>query len=150
MERIDKIKLAIDKGYTYDPVSGDVKGPTGKVLESKTKKGYSVIPIWYEGKSVYLMSHHFAYYIVYGFCPLKVDHKDRGRSNSISNLRPSTNLIDGQNRTHKGYSKAGHKFRASLRVNGVKKFDKRFDTEEEARQAYLEAKKKYHPEYVLL
>jgi hypothetical protein len=79
---------------------------------------------------------------------LEVDHIDRCRSNNeISNLRmvtPSQNL---HNTDAKGcsFDKNINKWKAKICVNYKQKHIGYYDTEEEAHQAYLKAKKLYHP-----
>jgi hypothetical protein len=79
---------------------------------------------------------------------LEVDHIDRCRSNNeISNLRmvtPSQNL---HNTDAKGcsFDKTINKWKAKICVNYKQKHIGYYDTEEEAHQAYLKAKKLYHP-----
>ena len=147
MNRIDRIKLAIEKGYKYNPVTGDIIGPNGDLITSRNKKGYLRINLTHQNKQYHLFAHHFAYYIHNGLCPYKVDHINRDKSNKVENLREGDNMIDGRNRTHKGYTKVGNKFRVRVRIGESVMYDKRFKTKAEARSAYLEAKKKYHPEY---
>jgi len=77
----------------------------------------------------------------------RIDHKDIDKTNNnIENLRVVTHQENGFNRNCKGYyfDKKKQKWKAEICVNGKKKYLGRFNTEEEARQAYLEAKKIYH------
>ena len=151
MNRIDKIKLAIERGYTYNPNTGDIIGTSGSIIKSKNSKGYIKLCIWNNGNSnTRVFGHHFAYYYVNGNCPEQIDHIDRNKSNnSISNLRPLSTSENCKNRLGRGYYyiKSRNKFRVTIRVNYKSIQIGYFDTEEEARDAYLEAKKKYHPEY---
>ena len=77
-----------------------------------------------------------------------IDHIDGNiANNNISNLRVVTAQQNQFNRhTAKGYSwhKNANKWRAYIMLNGKTIHLGVFDTEEEARNAYLEAKKKYH------
>ena len=80
-----------------------------------------------------------------------VDHIDGDRhNNKLDNLRWVTCSENHQNRRNaKGYTwnkKAG-KWEAQIFINGEKKFLGYYDREKEAeaRQAYLDAKKIYHP-----
>ena len=77
-----------------------------------------------------------------------IDHIDHNRlNNSMDNLRVVTNQHNHFNRSNtKGYSwnKALGKWRAYIRVNKKRKHLGYFDTEEEARGAYLKGKEKYH------
>ena len=81
----------------------------------------------------------------------KCDHhehtKDEPLDNHISNLRILTNQENSWNTNAKGYSycKKTGKWRARIRVNHKLKALGYFVTEEDARQAYLDAKVIYHP-----
>mgnify|MGYP003654149316 FL=1 len=77
-----------------------------------------------------------------------IDHIDRDRlNNSIENLRVVTNQQNCFNQNCKGYSfhKRVEKYSAQIRVNRKPINLGYFANEEDARQAYLEAKKIYHP-----
>ena len=80
---------------------------------------------------------------------LDVDHIDRCRSNnSISNLRMVTRSENHQNRSGvKGYcfDKAIGKWKSLIYFNKKLKHIGYYDTEQEAHQAYLDAKKIHHP-----
>ena len=76
-----------------------------------------------------------------------IDHIDRVRTNNhITNLRlvtPRENLFNLSN--VKGYTKRAHgKYQVSIKVNRKKIHICMCDTEEEAREKYLQAKDKYH------
>lgn len=75
-----------------------------------------------------------------------IDHIDGNRSNNeLSNLRIVTQQQNNWNQTTaKGYCKIGNKFRAKIRINKKDIYLGCFDTEEEAKQAYLSAKSVYH------
>ncbi len=77
-----------------------------------------------------------------------IDHINRSRSdNSIENLRVVTNQQNQFNRSNvKGYTwnQGRKKWVASIRLNKVLKYLGGFETEEDARAAYLAAKEIYH------
>ena len=79
---------------------------------------------------------------------IQIDHIDGNRANNfLSNLRLVTSHHNQWNRrTAKGYSwyKRDKKWQAVICVNNQGKHLGYFDTEAEARQAYLDAKAIYH------
>ena len=64
----------------------------------------------------------------------------------MNNLRIVSQQENSFNTNAKGYSfdKSRNKYQAIIGINGKNIHLGRFDTEEEARNAYLEAKEKYH------
>ena len=83
-----------------------------------------------------------------------IDHIDGDiANNDIRNLRVVTSQQNSFNTRAKGYywHKSTKKWMAQIRLNNKHKYLGRFKTEEEAHNAYLEAKKKYHiiPQLVL-
>tara|TARA_R110002012_G_scaffold93196_2_gene226089 strand:+ start:912 stop:1379 length:468 start_codon:yes stop_codon:yes gene_type:complete len=76
-----------------------------------------------------------------------IDHIDNNRiNNNIENLRVVTMSQNQWNRKAKGYywNKKGKFWQAQIGLNGKRRGLGTFKTEEEARQCYLDAKKKYH------
>ena len=76
-----------------------------------------------------------------------VDHIDgKIHNNHADNLRIITHQENMWNTTHKGYYYCNlrNKWKAQIHVNSKNIGLGRFDTEEEARQAYQTAKAKYH------
>jgi len=74
-----------------------------------------------------------------------IDHKDRDTThNAICNLRCISETHNKWNNNAKGYTKAKGKFRAQIKANGKEIPLGTFNTKEEASEAYLQAKKKYH------
>ena len=76
-----------------------------------------------------------------------IDHIDRDKSNNnIENLRVVTNAQNQWNRDVKGYSfhKATGKYAARINVNYKDKHLGLFENEDDARNAYLNGKGKYH------
>ena len=77
-----------------------------------------------------------------------IDHIDGNvKNNNINNLRIVSNKQNQWNQTKaKGYSwyKRDQNWRARIRVSGEVIYLGNFPTEEEARQAYLNAKLIYH------
>jgi hypothetical protein len=112
-----------------------------------TEKGYIRIRV----DGIKIMAHRLAWFYVYGEWPKRsIDHRNGVRAdNRLSNLRDVEHWQNLRNRVGRGTSKVnrGGKWMAKITVErGVKKYLGVFDTEEEAHQAYLEAKKQYHPE----
>ena len=77
-----------------------------------------------------------------------IDHIDGDMlNNNIENLRAVTQQQNNWNRTRaKGYSwdKRDKKWQSYIHFNGKRKYLGSFDNEIDARNCYLEAKKKYH------
>ena len=143
MTRLEKCVILKEKGYTYNPETGKIYGVYGKEIISQNTKGYIQI------KGVNLCGHHFAWYITYGNVDFNVlDHINKNKKdNRISNLRSVTNQQNSFNTNAKGYSyqkDAKRKWRSEIMIYGKSIYLGRFDTEEEAKQSYLNAKKKYH------
>ena len=81
---------------------------------------------------------------------MEIDHINRDKlDDRIENLRLATSQEQKQNRGTKGVyfdpRRATHKWWSRITLdNGHKKYLGGYETEQEARQAYIEAKKKYH------
>jgi hypothetical protein len=147
MTREEKIKLAIEKGFTYDEMTGKIYGVRGNEITCKLN-GYINLFICLDNKKYNLKGHQLAYYIKYGKIVDCIDHRDGNRANNkIDNLREVTKQQNNQNRTKaKGYYhfKRDNNFKAQIKVDNKTIHIGYFNTEQEARQAYLDAKKKYH------
>ena len=80
-----------------------------------------------------------------------IDHRDCNKqNNNLNNLRIATHQQNTWNRKNtKGYcwNKWSKKWNALIRVNGKQRHLGYFDIEEEARLAYLTAKKIHHPDW---
>ena len=78
----------------------------------------------------------------------EIDHIDNCRTNNnIENLRVVNRSENGQNRSKtKGYSwhKKNKKYQAEIMINKKQIYLGYHDTEEEAHEAYLKGKEKYH------
>jgi len=117
----------------------------------KTDNGYSRISIYNKERKMYSVHR------IIGFAFLgldidnpeeNIDHIDHNRQNNDwLNLRIVTCQQNHFNRSNvKGYfwRKTRNKYEALIRVNGKRIYLGRYDKEEDARQAYLDAKKIYH------
>ena len=147
MTRIEKIELAISKGITYDHITGKIYGVKGTEITRKTREGYIRIGMKYKNKSYEVSGHQFAYYVMYNKCVDYIDHINQDKSdNRISNLRSVTNQENMFNTNAKGYyyNSRDKVFMAYIKINGKGKHLGTFRDENEARQAYLDAKKIYH------
>ena len=143
MTRLEKCELAKQKGYIYNAETGKVTGLKGLEIKRKDNYGYTILNL---GKNLNLKVHHFAWYMTYGNVDfIELDHKNQNPDdNKISNLRILTRAEQTQNRNFKGYSLDKGKWRSQIFFNGKRLYLGIFDTEVEAKNAYLEAKKKYH------
>jgi len=149
MTELEKCKTAKQRGFKYNSESGEIIGIKGKSIRKKNRFGYVVcsFKINYQRYSMY--GHRLAWFLHYGELPKKqIDHIDGNKiNNKILNLRDVSGQENSFNFTKaKGYSwdKKNKKFHASIKVNYKGKHLGRFNTQEEARNAYLKAKEKYH------
>lgn len=149
MTRKEKCELAIANGFTYN-------SETGKILFKNENKyiyhhhGYFKLYL-YLGKNynkIELKAHQFAWYYMYKECVEEIDHINGIRDdNRICNLRSVTRQQNQWNRkTAKGYylDKRTNKFNSQIYLNRKHIYLGCYNTEQEARNAYLEAKQKYH------
>jgi hypothetical protein len=145
--RMERIKIFLDKGYTGDILTGKVYNKNGKLIETKTKAGYYSINTTMNKKGISVLQHQFIYYLSTGKVVKNIDHKNRnGFDNRIDNLREATNSENQWNRgDYKGYYwyKITKKWKASIRYNGNKLHLGYFVKEEDARRCYLAAREKY-------
>lgn len=113
--------------------------------------GYKYINLRYDGKDKKYYVHRVVafVYLVFDINDLKIeiDHIDRNRShNNINNLRLSDHYANAQNTKCRGYfwDKQCQKWRAKIRVNHKTMNLGFFINEDDAHQAYLDAKKIHH------
>jgi len=149
MTELERCELVKRKGYTYNPETGELRGVKGNVITRKRKNGYIICSVKCNGKDTCLYGHRLAWYLYYGKLPNNyIDHIDGNKANNIlTNLRDVTKQQNGFNiKKAKGYSwhKRDKKFSCRIKINQKQIHIGNFDTEEEARSAYLEAKEKYH------
>lgn len=151
MTELERCEFAKQKGYSYNPKTGELRGMFGKLITGKT--GGYVRCIINADKPYSIRGHRLAWYLYYGELPTScIDHIDGNPlNNKIKNLRDVSQQKNTFNQKAKGYTwhNRANKFQAKIRVNGKVISLGLFDTEPEARTAYLEAKKIYHAiEYV--
>ncbi len=148
MKREEKIKLAIEKGITCNPETGEVFGAKGGLLISINKSGYKVIKIRGDFGGEYIIrQHQFIWYWVNKEVVDVIDHINGIKTdNRISNLRSVTCQQNMFNTKCKGchFYKRVNKWMSYITVDYKKIHLGYFNTEEEAKQAYSEAKQKYH------
>lgn len=146
--RLERIQLAIEKGFTGNPETGEVFGIRGGLVTNKNKDGYIIITFKYKTKLKYVRAHQFIYYLSHGTVVEQIDHINCVRDdNRISNLRSITNQENAFN-AHKAkgcfWCKREKKWQAKINVDGKQIYLGYFLEEADARQAYLDAKEKYH------
>jgi hypothetical protein len=123
------------------------KRERGKVAGYTSKDGYRQISI----HAIRYSAHRLAWLISEGEDPgdLQVDHINGIRDdNRRENLRIVTASENQHNqRRAKGYSfhKRDNKWKAKIRLNGKEHHLGYYETESEARDAYIQAKAKFHP-----
>lgn len=151
------------KSVSYDKNTGiflrverQGRRKVGIPLGRLDKDGYLTLTI---GKKT-VRAHRLAWLMTYGQWPSKwLDHIDGNKSNNaISNLReitPSENqhnrsLVSRANNTGLlgvSYDKKRNKFCSCIRLHGKTYSLGRFNTKEEAHEAYKAAKLKLHPTF---
>ena len=149
MTREEKCKLAIERGYTYNPETGLIYNRYGKISKSMNcNTHYIQLNIHINKKSFIVLGHQFAWYWVNKECVEEIDHINGIRNdNRIFNLRSVTRQQNQFNRKKaKGYcwNKVTKKWQVQIKLNQKSIYLGLHNTEEEARNAYLQAKEKYH------
>lgn len=137
---------AIKRGFTYDHITGKIYGIKGDEICSRGN-GYVSPAIRINSKRYAFKAHIFAWYYTYDKMPkYQIDHINQIRDdNRILNLRDITHQKNNFNKKeYKGYYKRSNKYVAIIMLNKKQIYLGTFDTEEEAHNAYLEAKKIYH------
>jgi hypothetical protein len=123
-----------------------------KKLKQRVVNGYLTVSVYIDKVGYCVLVHRL---LMESLRPdewnpeLQVDHIDGNRmNNSIDNLRMVTLNENIFNNLHfvKGYfyNKATGKYHSEINAYGKKYVLGSFNTKEEAREAYLKAKKKYH------
>ena len=147
-----RVKLVDGEIYVWKPT----KNPYwNRVKTTPDKDGYCIIGLYYDGKDKKYKYHR----IVYKFhnrnwditdvsSNNEIDHFDNNKSNNdIKNLRVVNRSENKQNTiSTKGYyfNKAKNKYQAQITINNKVIYLGSFETEDEARNCYLDAKNKLH------
>ncbi len=134
------------KHISYNPDTGLFCSITNidKPIGTRSKNGYIVFRV--NGKLLY--AHRVAFFLVHGFAPKMVDHINRNRSdNRIANLREADPTLNAQNSAGFGFTKPKNtkKWAASITCNRKRIHLGYFDSANQAHEAYILAKQKYHP-----
>ena len=118
-----------------------------KYCKGKHCDGYLTVGLYNKN----YLHHRIIYYAFKDFditnISIQIDHINRIKNdNRIENLRPATNQLNQFNTNAKGYywNKRANKWNAKIKLNGKTIHLGSFDNEEDARNAYLTAKEKYH------
>ena len=135
----------------------------GMILRYSDKGGYHLVKGWSEAKGniyntgyiiIKLNGKHFLKHRIVGYSFLgldidnpkqQIDHIDRNRqNNNMNNLRIVSHQENQFNKVSNGYTIRGNKYQVRIKLNHQETHIGTFDTKEEAHQAYLQAKEKYH------
>ena len=128
-----------------------------KSIGNRLKKGWSEVKGWIDIKGyklfkMYNKSYRVHRIIAHTFLGFdlndeikQIDHIDRNKlNNSLNNLRIVSHQENMFNKNVKGYTKSKNKYRAYINLNHQRLNIGYFNTKEEAHQAYLKEKEKYH------
>lgn len=136
--------------FTYD--NGNLiwnvkrgKAKVGAKAGYKEKDGYIRVRIYSKNYPIHRLI--YIYYFGDFDSVLEIDHINRIRDdNRIENLRLTTNQENQFNRNAKGcsFEKRLNKYKAQIKLNGKSIHIGRYDTQEEAHNAYKKAKLNYH------
>jgi hypothetical protein len=153
---IENYKLrATEKGTIERYYEYKTKPPIWKELKGNdNNSGYLQIGLSLTSGRRNVLVHRLVYYAynpdfdIWDRSPNNViDHRDRNRSNNkIGNLQQVTNQQNQFNREVKGYTfrKDTGKYKARIHLDRKVINLGEYDTPEEAHEAYLEGKEKYH------
>lgn len=146
-QRLERCEALKNAGYTYDQITGKIYGKRRKEIIRKDWNGY--INILFGNPRFNLAGHHFAWYMMTGNVDYEqLDHINGVRDdNRFNNLRVATNQQNSFNRKNVvGYywNKEKKKYCAKIKRDGITYPLNCHDNQFDARQDYLQAKKKYH------
>ncbi len=148
MRELDRMKLAIERGWIANTDTGEIVGERGFIIKNKNKAGYIICSVYINNKAYEFRGHRFVWYVKYGEIPIEqIDHINRIRDdNRIENLRSVSNKENSFNKNAKGYywNKNNHKWISYIHINYEMIYLGSFDNEIDAYNSRLEAKLKYH------
>ena len=149
---MDELHKQLLEYLYYDPETGlftwikqkAQKTKVGSIAGHRNNLGY--VKIKFDNK-IY-SAHRLAWFYVYKQFPVKsLDHINRNPTdNRLSNLREASITENNQNTESKGYCfhKLTNKWMARIMTNHKEVYLGLFTTEEEAREAYVKAKRANH------
>lgn len=142
------------KNYlSYNPETGEltwIKKPCHRICVGKKagSENLGYIRIGFKGKNY--AAHRIAYYLFHKEIDdtKDIDHiNGDGTDNRIENLRLVSHQKNMWNAPNaRGACRFRKKWRAFITIDSESKYLGLFDTENEAREAYLQAKRAYHAE----
>ncbi len=145
--------------YSLDRIDSEFRNRTDdwRPVKIGNHQNYKCIQFKVDGKSILMLLHRIVYFVhnqswdIYDTSRNNfIDHITRidgeQLDNSLRNLRVVNHQQNLFNTNANGYSWCNtyKKYYAEIAVNGKSKNLGRFDTAEQARTAYLDAKKIYH------
>ena len=150
-----KFKLVDYDLYSFYKTGGSKTEKWYQIKLSLDKStGYKVFAFKIEGKQINFKYHRVVYYAHnndWDFYDSSkdniIDHIDGVKTNNhISNLRNVTNQENSFNTRARGcsFDKARGKYKAQITLNKKNIHIGRYDTEQEAHQAYVKAKREMH------
>ena len=144
MKLKDRLEIFKQKGFSYNPITGEIFSFTGKIMKAKCNN-YIYCGLGYNGKVINVYGHQIAFYFIYNKCVKELDHINKNRSdNRIINLRSVTHQKNSFNREAKGYSYNKGKYYSQIQVGKHRINLGLFKYEENAHKAYMEAKSILH------
>ncbi len=146
MNKLDRMLLAVEKGFQYDPLTGKVTR-RGREIKYRIDGKYIAIQLYQNKQRYIILAHQYAWFVMNKQLVLCLDHVNGDViDNRICNLREATYSINQRNQVNaKGYYKRKNgKFQAQIKTDDGNKYLGTFLTEEEATRAYKEAKLIYH------
>jgi hypothetical protein len=147
MNELQRFKKLKELGYVYEPETGLLKR-NGEARGSKNRRhGYIELSMAVEKKNYKVFTHRYIWWLIYNEIPNVIDHINRVKDdNRLVNLRNTTQQKNQFNTKAKGYyyNKAAKKYKAQIKIDRKLKYLGYYKTEQEAKQAYLDAKAIYH------